>query len=255
MSPRIARTQSAIERAYEKSLDRTDPGDRIAGGAEDDVLLLTEVVAEDGSVVSLAEDALGAADAPEAAPPAFDVAAWYSARAIEDSEMAAAVALAMDADAEMAKPDRGATEPAAKHRHHAAEPEPEPEPEKPAVLPEPVPLGRPMGSPNPTPSVPAHRRSHPSPAIAGRDAALSREAAAACRGAFAALREFVAEPAPSMARAATAGRALTVEDVVREELRPMLQEWLDGNLPNIVHRTVRLEIERLSEDESGPDSR
>ena len=112
-----------------------------------------------------------------------------------------------------------------------------------------------MGSPSPTRSVLARRRSHPSPAIAGRDTALSREAAASCRGAFAALREFVAEPAPTMATMATEGRALTVEDVVREELRPMLREWLDGNLANIVHRTVRLEIERRSEDESGPDSR
>ena len=97
MSIHGARTHSAIERAYEKTRDRTGPrdqagpGDRNRGGAEDDVLLLTEMVTEDGSVVSLANDA---ADAPEADPPVFDVAAWHGARAIEDSEMAAAIALA-----------------------------------------------------------------------------------------------------------------------------------------------------------------
>jgi len=250
MSIQSARTHSAIERAYEKTRDRTGSRDRIDGGVEDDVLLLTEMVAEDGSVVSLAN---AVADAPEAAPPVFDVAAWHGARAIEDSEMAAAVALAVEAEAEMVARGEALAGGAAKDRHHAAEPAPEPE--KPVSLPEPVPLGRPMASPRPSQSVPTHRRPHPRPAIAGRDSALSREAAAACRGAFAALREFVAEPAPTMAHAATAGRALTVEDVVREELRPMLREWLDGNLANIVHRTVRLEIERLSEDESGRGSR
>ena len=38
----------------------------------------------------------------------------------------------------------------------------------------------------------------------------------------------------------------TVEDLVRELMRPMLKEWLDANLPGIVDRLVRQEIERIA---------
>jgi hypothetical protein len=38
---------------------------------------------------------------------------------------------------------------------------------------------------------------------------------------------------------------LSLEDVVREELRPLLKEWLDTHLPAITERVVRSEIERL----------
>ena len=37
----------------------------------------------------------------------------------------------------------------------------------------------------------------------------------------------------------------TIEDIVREELRPLLKAWLDANLPPIVERLVRVEIERV----------
>jgi len=37
----------------------------------------------------------------------------------------------------------------------------------------------------------------------------------------------------------------TVEDIVREELRPLLKSWLDANLPSLVERLVRAEIERV----------
>ena len=38
----------------------------------------------------------------------------------------------------------------------------------------------------------------------------------------------------------------TLEDVVRELLRPMLKEWLDENLPTIVQATVDQEVERIA---------
>jgi hypothetical protein len=37
----------------------------------------------------------------------------------------------------------------------------------------------------------------------------------------------------------------TIEDVVREELRPLLKAWLDAHLPATVERLVRAEIERV----------
>ena len=40
--------------------------------------------------------------------------------------------------------------------------------------------------------------------------------------------------------------ARTLEDLVREMLRPMLKTWLDDNLPGMVERLVRAEIERVA---------
>jgi len=37
----------------------------------------------------------------------------------------------------------------------------------------------------------------------------------------------------------------TLEDLVRDEIRPILKEWLDANLPSMVERLVRAEIERV----------
>jgi cell pole-organizing protein PopZ len=37
----------------------------------------------------------------------------------------------------------------------------------------------------------------------------------------------------------------TIEDLVREEIRPLLKEWLDTHLPPLVERLVRAEIERV----------
>ncbi|GGI99398.1 DUF2497 domain-containing protein [Neoroseomonas lacus] len=37
----------------------------------------------------------------------------------------------------------------------------------------------------------------------------------------------------------------SIEDVVREELRPLLKDWLDHHLPAMVERLVRAEIERV----------
>lgn len=40
--------------------------------------------------------------------------------------------------------------------------------------------------------------------------------------------------------------AHTLEDLVKEMLRPLLKSWLDDNLPGVVDRIVRAEIERVS---------
>jgi cell pole-organizing protein PopZ len=38
----------------------------------------------------------------------------------------------------------------------------------------------------------------------------------------------------------------TLEDIVRDELRPLLKSWLDENLAPMVERAVRAEIERVT---------
>jgi len=64
---------------------------------------------------------------------------------------------------------------------------------------------------------------------------LSRSTSAAVDSAFSAL-----------AQNALSHNSRSLEDLVRELLRPLLKAWLDENLPGMVERLVRSEIERLS---------
>lgn len=64
---------------------------------------------------------------------------------------------------------------------------------------------------------------------------LSRQATAAVDTAFASLTHTVLSQ-----------NARTLDDLVKEMLRPMLKSWLDDNLPSLVERMVRAEIERVS---------
>ena len=50
----------------------------------------------------------------------------------------------------------------------------------------------------------------------------------------------------SLAQTVLVQNARTLEDLVREMLRPMLKGWLDDNLPGMVERIVKAEIERVS---------
>lgn len=50
----------------------------------------------------------------------------------------------------------------------------------------------------------------------------------------------------TLAQTVLVQNARTLDDLVREMLRPMLKAWLDDNLPNMVERMVRAEIERVS---------
>ena len=50
----------------------------------------------------------------------------------------------------------------------------------------------------------------------------------------------------SLANTVLSNNARTLEDLVKEMLRPMLKTWLDDNLPGVVERIVKTEIERVS---------
>jgi uncharacterized protein len=54
----------------------------------------------------------------------------------------------------------------------------------------------------------------------------------------------------SLANTVLGQNARTLEDLVKEMLRPMLKSWLDDNLPGMVERIVRAEIERVSRGRS-----
>ena len=50
----------------------------------------------------------------------------------------------------------------------------------------------------------------------------------------------------TLAQTVIGQNARTLEDLVKEMLRPLLKSWLDDNLPGVVDRIVRAEIERVS---------
>lgn len=82
----------------------------------------------------------------------------------------------------------------------------------------------------------------PASAPPATDALLAPAVAAAATASVGQLLRAV-----SSERGATVTRGgPSIEDVVREELRPLLKDWLDQHLPAIVERLVRAEIERVS---------
>lgn len=56
----------------------------------------------------------------------------------------------------------------------------------------------------------------------------------------------VARSFDELAAAIDGGPRRSLDEIAQEMLRPMLQEWLDDNLPTLVERLVREEIERVA---------
>jgi cell pole-organizing protein PopZ len=119
----------------------------------------------------------------------------------------------------------------------AKRPEPPVRAAVPVVEPEPEPV---VAAKPPEPALPELAEATPQPLGPQPDLMAPETAAAA------------ASSLGSLVRTLSAGRATqvysggpTLEDLVRAELRPLLKEWLDSNLPPIVERLVRIEIERV----------
>jgi cell pole-organizing protein PopZ len=95
--------------------------------------------------------------------------------------------------------------------------------------------------PSPSPARPsADSFAHAMTEARGEHELLSSSASAAVDSAFGTLASSVLTQ-----------NSRTLEDLVREMLRPMLKAWLDDNLPGLVERLVRAEIERVSRGRTG----
>lgn len=88
---------------------------------------------------------------------------------------------------------------------------------------------------DPAPPEPRHVEEPPMAAPIPDRALLSQHTAEAVDSAF-----------NTLAATVLGQNARTLEDLVKEMLRPMLKTWLDDNLPSLVERIVRTEIERVS---------
>ena len=89
--------------------------------------------------------------------------------------------------------------------------------------------------PPPRAAEPPRAAPPPRPPVMAEPDIMSSATAAAVDSAFNALAHTV-----------LVQNAKTLEDLVKEMLRPMLQHWLDNNLPTLVERLVREEIERVA---------
>lgn len=61
-----------------------------------------------------------------------------------------------------------------------------------------------------------------------------------------AVSERVAQSFGALAEAVDAGPRRSFDEIAEDMLRPMLREWLEDNLPTLVERLVREEIERVA---------
>ncbi len=73
------------------------------------------------------------------------------------------------------------------------------------------------------------------------DSVFSGIAAAATLGAFSKLSETV-----TLERQRALAGSVTLEDIVKELLTPILRQWIDQHVPGLVERLVREELEKLA---------
>lgn len=80
------------------------------------------------------------------------------------------------------------------------------------------------------------------------DPLVGESVAGVASSAFARLNQAVQDsvPAPAATNPGPSVGGQTIEDLVKEMLRPMLKDWLDTNLPPMVERYVEREIARLT---------
>jgi hypothetical protein len=100
---------------------------------------------------------------------------------------------------------------------------------------------------------PVHAADMPQPSVEPprpESSLVGAAVAGAATSAFARLNQAVQDSVPPPVAPdpgpAVGGSGKTVEDLVKEMLRPMLKEWLDRNLPPMVERYVEREIVRLT---------
>ncbi len=109
-----------------------------------------------------------------------------------------------------------------------------PEPAAPEPEPEPVAEPQPPLQTFTPPSLPPAAAAAPAPQL-DMAALISDQTSSAVQNAFGALAHTV-----------LSNNARTLEDLVKDMLKPMLKTWLDDNLPIMVERLVRAEIERVA---------
>jgi hypothetical protein len=121
-------------------------------------------------------------------------------------------------------------------------PPPKPEPERRAAAPERPKAVRPEPAPRPAPQPVRNEPDLDMVDKDDRDGLVSNQTTSAISQAFG----MLARDRSDRDLPVSAGEARTLEDIVAAMMRPMLKDWLEDNLPEIVERVVREEVERAS---------
>lgn len=131
-----------------------------------------------------------------------------------------------------------------------------PPPPPPAPVPDVLDLTEAMATPSPAPAAPPFRTIDAASDVVFTDSApdtgpIARPASPPPASDYQGLISNATVSAVdsafnTLAHTVLGNNARTLEDLVKEMLRPMLKGWLDDNLPNMVERIVRAEIERVS---------
>ena len=202
----------------EDDKDPKKPADKKVNGKKDedvpgsDVFELTEMIKDDGSVVSLKETAPSVV-APAA--PAVDVLSSIDAALSSEKP-----------------PEKPAAPPVEKVAEKPMEKPPEPAKAAPTQADIDAMFAAPI-TPAPIAAAPV-------------ETLLSSAAAKASADAFSRLKREDNVAAPVLTPSPPFCNGTTVEDLVAEMLRPMMKTWLDTNLPQIVESIVEREIRKLT---------
>lgn len=123
------------------------------------------------------------------------------------------------------------------------EPEPEPEPVPVAAAPPPPPPPPPASEPLSTDILELTQQmiAQPPPDIGAGAPILSAPAQMTSTDAL----QELAKALLSRRDIAVGSRDMTLEGLIREILRPLLREWLDQNLPYLIERLVKKEIDHM----------
>ena len=103
----------------------------------------------------------------------------------------------------------------------------------------------PADQPFPAAPQPTSAEDAPQAAAPAYDTLVGDSAAASAASAFAGLAASFKKPEPASEEGSGIG-GVTVEELARQLLRPMLKDWLDAHLPAIVEAQVRKEVERIA---------
>jgi cell pole-organizing protein PopZ len=204
-----------------------------AEAAAEEVLELTEMVKDDGTVVSLS----AGAKAPAApSPPDLKMAGNMAQKKPASAEAPRVEPPPPAAPLVEAPPPRvdAAIELGTRHK------QPEPKPTPPPIAAGEMSLELTEVEPEAPADTP------PGAAAAAEEHLISGATAATSMAALSRLADLGQHGIVSKEPLDESGR--TLESLVRELLRPMLKHWLDDHLPPMIERIVREEIQRMARD-------
>jgi hypothetical protein len=203
----------------------SEPKSQQEPSMEEILASIRRIISEDGTPEDGAQDAAAAAPAPSEEPEDAETSAEAEAVAPAEPDEDDVLELTEIAEEAGEEADQDSVD---GMFDSAAEPEAELEAElevEPEYEPEPAPVSTP------------HVASAPEGGLLSAAAASAAESQ---------LSSLVAAVGQAQGGTPIGAGNRTIEDLVKEVMRPMIKQWLDAHLPALTERIVRREVERLA---------